>query len=187
VAGFRARYPDLRVNLKESDAFGIGEAVLNHEVDFGVSTTPGPRGELHAELVATDPMVLVCGRSSPLAKKRSVKWAELKRERLMGYKPSSSMRQMVDGMLAKTGIELLWFDEVDTLSSLIAYLRTGQFTGVVPKVIGSQLGGLAVVPLSAPRIERRIYLLRRKDTELTPPAQAFWNDVRKRLGTALKG
>lgn len=185
VAGFRQRYPHLRVNLKESDAFGIGEAVLNHDVDFGISTTPGPRGELHAEFVATDPMVLVCGRDTVLGRKRAVKWADLRGERLMGYKPSSSVRQMVDGALAKVGVELLWFDEVDTLSSLVSYLRTGQFTSVVPKVIAAQFAGLAVVPLTAPRIERKLYLLRRKDNDLTPPAQSFWNDVKKRLGSQL--
>jgi DNA-binding transcriptional LysR family regulator len=114
-----------------------------------------------------------------------VKWAEILQQRLMGYKASSSIRQAVDGTLAKAGIELLWFDEVDTLSSLVSYLRTGQFVGVVPRLVASQLDELAVVPLAAPRIERKIYLLRRNDVEMNDPARSFWNDVRARLGSAL--
>jgi len=186
VAGFRRRHPNLRINLKESDGFGIGTAVMNYEVDFGVTTVGDRSKDLHVELVATDPIVLVCARDRPVARKRSVAWGEISEQRLMGYKASSSIRQMIDGSLARAGIELLWFDEVDTLSSLISYLRTGEFVGVVPKLIATHLDDLAMVALSKPRIARKLYLVRRSDVELTPPAQSFWNDVRRSLTSALR-
>ena len=97
----------------------------------------------------------------------------------MGYKASSSIRQMLDSQLAREGVELLWFDEVDTLSSLISYLGTGSFVGVVPRIVAGQMPGLAVVSLTRPRLQRRLYLVRRADVELTPPARELWEDVRK--------
>jgi DNA-binding transcriptional LysR family regulator len=103
----------------------------------------------------------------------------------MGYKASSSIRQMLDGALAKAGLELLWFDEVDTLSSLMSYLSTTGFVGVVPTVVASQLRGLTTIALTAPRLQRSIFLVRRRDVELTAPAQALWQDVRVRVASSL--
>jgi DNA-binding transcriptional LysR family regulator len=103
----------------------------------------------------------------------------------MGYKASSSIRQMLDGALAKAGVELLWFDEVDTLSSLMSYLGTASFVGVVPSLVASQLSGLATVALTGPRLQRQLFLVRRNDVELTPPAHVLWNDVRARVASAV--
>ncbi|WP_077000483.1 LysR family transcriptional regulator [Variovorax sp. KK3] len=185
VARFRASHPDLRINMKEADGASIAAAALNHEVDFGLTTVAERHRELLSERIADDPFVLVCSPRHPLARKRGLTWAQIAHERLMGYKSSSSIRQMLDGQLARDGIELLWFDEVDTLSSLIGYLGTGSFLGVVPRLVAGQLPGLAAVPLRQPGLQRQLYMVRRNDLELTPPARALWSDIRKTVIASL--
>lgn len=179
IARFRSAHPNLRINMKEADGASVALATLNHEVDFGLTTIVDRHRELVAELVADDPFVLVCGRGHAFARRRSLPWQQISRERLMGYKASSSIRQMLDSQLAREGVELLWFDEVDTLSSLISYLGTGSFVGVVPRLVAGQMPGLATVSLTRPRLQRRLYLVRRADVDLTPPARELWEDVRK--------
>ena len=97
----------------------------------------------------------------------------------MGYKASSNLRQTMDSQLAREGIELNWFDEVETLSSLIGYLGTGNFVGVVPRLMAAQMPAVAKIPLTKPKLRRQLFLVRRKDVELTPPAKDLWGDVRK--------
>ena len=185
IASFRGTHPNLRINMKEGDGASIAAAVVNHEVDFGLTTVADRHKELHVERVGNDAFVLVCGSTHPFARRRSLTWEQIAQERLMGYKASSSIRQMLDGALAKAGVELLWFDEVDTLSSLMSYLGTASFVGVVPSLVASQLTGLATVALTGPRLQRQIFLVRRNDVELTPPAHVLWNDVRARVADAL--
>lgn len=186
VAAFRATHPNLRINMREADGASIAAAVVNHEVDFGLTTVADRHKELHVEPVGDDAFVLVCGPDHPFARKRSLAWPQIAHERLMGYKASSSIRQMLDGALARAGVELLWFDEVDTLSSLMSYLGTTRFVGVVPRLVAGQLTGLATVRLTAPRLQRRLFLVRRADVELTPPAERLWAEIRTRVSFALR-
>jgi DNA-binding transcriptional LysR family regulator len=187
VAAFRQRHPNLRISMKDDDGFHITAAVLNYEIEFGLTTVVSRNQDLHAELVATDPFVLVCAPDHPLAKAKSLRWEQIVPHRLMGYKASSSIRQIIDGRLGREGIELLWFDEVGTLSSLLSYLKTGAFVGVVPKLISNYLSELVAVPVTGPKLQRKIYLVRRSDTELTAPALSFWKDVAKRVSSASNG
>jgi DNA-binding transcriptional LysR family regulator len=181
VASFRAAHPNLRIHMKEADGASIAAAVVSHEVDFGLTTVADRHPELAAELVTHDPFVLVCSRSHPFARRRSLAWEQIAGERIMGYKASSSIRKMIDGALERVGVELLWFDQVDTLSSLMSYLNTGSFLGVVPKVVAGQLPELATVSLSRPRLHRDVHLVRRSDEMLTPPAQQLWQMIRDRV------
>lgn len=180
VARFRTSHPNLRIHMKEADGHSIAAAVLNHEVDFGLTTVADRHDrQLAIELVAQDPFVLVCGKQHSFARKRSLTWAQIASERLMGYKASSNLRQTMDSQLAREGIELNWFDEVETLSSLIGYLGTGNFVGVVPRLMAAQMPAVAKIPLTKPKLRRQLFLVRRKDVELTPPAKDLWGDVRK--------
>ena len=181
VSDFRKRHPDLRISLKDDDGLQITAAVLNYEVELGITTVVGRDRELYSELIATDPFVLVCARDHPLANAKSLHWRRIASQRLMGFKASSSIRQLLDQRLQREGLQLLWFDEVDKLSSLLSYLRTGSFVGVVPSLIASYLVELVAVPMIGPRIERRIYLTRRKDMTLNPPAQILWNAIKDRI------
>lgn len=184
VAAFRKRHPNLRINIKDDDGFRITAAVLNYEIEFGLTTVVSRNQDLHVEPVATDPFVLVCAPDHPLAKSKSLRWDQVASERLMGYKASSSIRQIIDVRLRRENIELMWFDEVDTLSSLLSYLKTGAFVGVVPKLISNYLTELVPVALTGPRIQRKIYLVRRSDASLSGPAQSFWKDVASRVSSA---
>lgn len=186
VARFRRQFPDLRINIKEADGPAIAAATVSHEVDFGLTTVPDRHKELQADLVAVDPFVFCCPPDHRHAGKKSLTWSQVAGERLMGYRASSSVRQMIDGQLARHGIELHWFDEVDTLSSLIGYMNTGSFTAVGPRLLAAQLPQMVAVPLKAPRLQRRLYLVRRKGEELTPPATALWEDVRRTVLASLR-
>jgi DNA-binding transcriptional LysR family regulator len=154
VADFKKRHPDLRIIMKDDDGLRITTAVLNYEVEFGITTVIGQTRDLHSELIATDPFVLVCPRDHLLAKSKSLRWPQISSERLMGFRASSTIRQFLDQRLNNEGLQLLWFDEVDKLSSLLSYLRTGVFMGVVPSVIARYLDELVAVPMLGPRIER---------------------------------
>ena len=89
---------------------------------------------------------------------------------------------MLDAGLARHQLELDWFDEVDQLSSLVGYLRSGHFVGVVPRMLASYIPDVVAVPVSGHRVERKIYLARRRDTPLSRTALALWQCISKVAG-----
>lgn len=182
VAEFRRRNPNLRLSMKDATGAEITISVLQHELVMGITSTLGGRHpDLHVERVASDPFVLVVPKSHPLGKRRSLRWADIDGLRLLGYRASSPLRAMLDKRLEAEGIELDWFDEIATLSSQLSYLQTGAFASVVPLLFARHLTALRTIPLTGPRIERDIFLIRRRDQELIAPARQFWDDIRNQI------
>lgn len=182
VAEFRRRHPNLRLSMKDATGVEITNSVLQHELALGITSTLGGRHpDLHVERIAGDPFVLVLPKDHPLSKRRSLRWADITGVRLMGYRAASPLRSLLDKRLQGEGIELDWFDEVATLSSQLVYLQTGAFASVVPLLFAKHLTALRIIPLTGPRIERDIFLIRRKDQELIEPARQFWDDIREQI------
>lgn len=109
-----------------------------------------------------------------MASVQRLSWELLAEHRLVGFRSTSSSRRVLDTALAAHGLELGWFDEVDQLSSLVGYLRSGHFVGVLPRLLSRYVPGTVALTVTGHRIERRIYLARRKDMPLSTPAAALW-------------
>jgi DNA-binding transcriptional LysR family regulator len=152
-------------------------ALMNQQVEFAVTTLLHKPSELTTEVIASDPFVAICGAKHPLATQRRVTWALMRDQRLVGFKASSSTRRQLDEALARQKIELNWFDEVDQLSSLVGYLRSGYFVGVVPRLLARYLLDVVTLDVAGQRIDRRIYLARRRDSPLSTSALALWRSV----------
>lgn len=178
VAKFKDKYPDIRLSVMDDDGTKITAAVMERKIEFALTTFAPPSGELLLEQVATDPFVLVCHPTHALARRKAVTWRELASHRLLGLRPASSIRQQIDGTLRKVDIELQWFDAVDQLSSLVGHLRSGRFVGVLPKLLHPYVGDLAMRLLTAPQIERRVYLIRRRDSPLSAAGEMLWREIR---------
>ncbi|GAA5235301.1 LysR family transcriptional regulator [Verticiella sediminum] len=174
VAAFKRDFPDVHVNLRDGEGSHITAAVLNHEVEFAVTTVLDAQRDLISELIATDPFVVVCSVEHPLAQRTDMCWEELNAWKIVGFKPHVSTRKLIDKSLAQANIELSWFYEVGLLSSLLGYLKSGEFVAPVPKLLAGFIPGLVAVPLTAPTLQRSIYLVRRQ-ARLGIPAQALWD------------
>jgi len=186
LAAFKQSFPEVHVNLLDGEGSRITTAVLEREVEFAVTTVFDHQRDLVAEQVATDAFVVACGTDHPLAGKRQVQWSELDAFKLVGFRSHVSTRQLIEDELAGLGVELAWTYEVGSLSSLLGYLTSGKFAAPVPRLLAGFVPGLVAVPLVQPRIERRIFLVRR-DSPLSLPAQTLWNEIAKQLRSTAAG
>lgn len=175
VMEFHRHAPDVQVCLRDDAGSRVRSMVLGREVEFGITTLWEPNGDLVTQPVATDSFMLVLPENHPLARRATLRWDELPGHRVLAFKPTSSTRQEVDPILHKAGIALPWFNEVDHLSSMMGYLNHGHFIAVLPGLLASQLKGLTAISLTAPRIERELFLVRRRDMTLSMPAQMLWD------------
>lgn len=185
VANFRQRHENVRVSLRDGEGLNVTAALLDQEVEFAVTTLVDTPGELFTQLIASDPFVAVCSAKHPIAEHSQVSWQQLAQQRLVGFKASSYSRRALDDGLVPTGVELNWFYEVEQLSSLVGYLQSGHFVGVVPRLLSGYLRDIATIPISGPQIERRIHLARRRDTHLSVPASVLWDCIYEAVGSSI--
>ncbi|HEY0295556.1 MAG TPA: LysR family transcriptional regulator [Bordetella sp.] len=180
----RADYPGVGLHLRDDTNERVLQAVLSREAEFGVCAMAGYPPEITEQFCVEDAYVVAFPPRHPLAGRReSVSWRELQGLRVVGMSASNSNRQLIDQGLAAVGIAPPWVDEVEYLSSMLGLLQDGGAVGVLPGLaVGlSQAGKLRVLPLVAPRIGRRISLIRRADSSLSVVAAAFWDAVRAEL------
>lgn len=175
VSVFHQQFPDVQVCLRDDAGSRVREMVLKREVEFGVTALWERHDELVTQCVANDAFMLVTPPGHPLAGRDSVRWDELADSRVLTFRSTSSTRQEIDPVLKKAGISLPWFNEVDHLSSMIGYLQHGESVAVLTGLLATQLKGVVAIPLTAPRIGRRIFLARHQDMALAPPAQCLWD------------
>lgn len=175
---FHARFPGVRISLRDSHGAQVRQAVLAREVEFGLTQLWEPHPDLFAEEVAADAYLLVCAADHSLASRTSLNWRDLARWKVLSFNPGSATRQQIDGVLLAQGIPLPWFDEVDSLSAMMGHVERGEMVAVLPALALRADANLKSIALRQPRIERVIYLIRRHDSTPTVPTQFLWETLR---------
>ena len=155
------------------------EAAEDGQADFGVSSWAAPDGALLFEPFFEDKVVLVLPPDHPLAQTSGpLKWEALAGQRLILPSQGSGNRALIDRALAPEGLSLFWSYEVPRTSTALELVRAGLGVAAlplsaVPVVDGS---GLAIRPLVAPSVTRKIGLVYRRNSAI-PPAAARLRDL----------
>ncbi len=181
LSRLRQRHPDVRVDLRDDTGARVRDAVLRREAEFGITVLWEDEPELACQSLRDDPYVLACAPGHPMAARAQAAWADLAGQRVLALRRSSANRQQIDAALAVAGVPAPWFDEVEHLSSMIGFLEHGGWMAVLPRLALAATTRVATIPLTAPTIARRICLVRRRDTTLSRPARALWDELARSI------
>ena len=173
IAAFQAAHPQVRFHMREAGSSEIADDVALGRLELGVVTLPVRDRELDVMPLATDRIVLVARDDHHLAGRRRVGIQDLADQAFVAFEAGSALRQIIDGKLREAGVEV---NVVMELRSIPAILRMVATTGNLAFV--SQLGmqqqpGVVAVPVSGLRIERRLAVVSRRGSVLSPAAHAF--------------
>ncbi|MCB1774491.1 MAG: LysR family transcriptional regulator [Gammaproteobacteria bacterium] len=173
IAAFQAAHPQVRFQMREAGSAEIAEDVAAGHLELGVVTLPVRDRELRITPLTTDRVVLVARDDHPLAHRRRVRIQDLADQAFVAFEAGSALRQIIDSKLRDGGVEV---NVVMELRSIPAILRMVSTTGNLAFV--SQLGipqqpDVVEVRVQGLRIERRLAIVARRATPLSPAAQAF--------------
>ncbi|MGO4332085.1 LysR substrate-binding domain-containing protein [Cupriavidus sp. 2TAF22] len=179
IARFHAQFANVRVKMVDEGANVVLHSVASGEADFGLNFIGTQEADLLFEPLLRDPFVLACHPAHPLARRRSVKWAELGKYTLVALSRSSGNRLMLDLALADVPGRPAAFYEVRHVSSVLALVEAGLGIAAVPRLAlpGGERAALAAVPLREPAVTRTLGILRRRGQMLSPHAQALYEMV----------
>lgn len=172
---FRQRYP--RVNVAVHDVVNeqVLEMVRHRRVELGIGFEPESSNELLFTPFYLDRFVAVLAAESPLASRSEVTWSELLEEDFIALQRPSAVRLLLEqAILARHGKLSVAF-ESHQLSTIGRMVANGLGVSAVPSLCIGQMQelGAVCVPLTQPRIERRIGLTMLADHKLSAAAQAL--------------
>lgn len=166
VSGFMRDHPDVDLHLRDSNSQSIEAMVLAGEVDLGICSPVEADSRLQLTPLMEDPFGFVCRPDHPLAARRSLSWSSLSGLPLLG---TTAHRQLDD----PRAVQALSRAQLNTegILTLLGLLREGVGVTVLPKIaVPRDAGSLVFIPLTAPRLTRRVYVMRLRERTPSPAA-----------------
>ncbi|MCZ2846389.1 LysR family transcriptional regulator [Modestobacter sp. VKM Ac-2978] len=178
VVAFRARFPDVQVQVRDGLAADVLDAVHSGSVDLAVTAAPAPLARLTVEQLRLDPFSCAFAPGHRFAGRAEVDWAELTDEPFITFGADSSIRGPVDLALRAAGA---------TPGPVLEARNVGAVAGLTAAALGVTAVPQLVLPMMAfagvqhaplrPAVERRISLVRAPERPLTPSAEAFAREL----------
>jgi len=167
--------PHNRIRLLDATSYAVRDSVLSSQAELGI----GIHGEQHPEVLETplfnDSLMFFCRDSNPLSERESVTWSDVSGADLIIVSNLTATRVFMDYQLAKRGISLSGSYEVQHHATAISLVASGVGCAILPASTFKEgdRPGVRKIPLVSPVVKRQIILIQRKNTSLSPAAEAF--------------
>ena len=173
---YHERFPRIRLHVIDEGANEVLSAVANGLAEIGLGITGSDEPTIQFEPLLTEPFVAACHRDHPLARQRSVTWAELRGYDFMTVDKASGNRLVMDLALASKRDRPQPCFETRHVSSLVAFVESGMGVAAVPRLSMPRKGHplLVSVPILEPEVTRTVGLIRRRGRSLSPAAQQLY-------------
>ncbi|MDX3904541.1 MAG: LysR substrate-binding domain-containing protein [Pigmentiphaga sp.] len=164
---FAAAHPGVSLRIADVSSPQVGPMVASGEAQLGVAGVSGETAGLECVPVARDTFGVVCRRDHRIAQqRRSVTWRAVRGEPVIENTTFHALRDQPRGALLDRPHMV-----IKNRTSLIAAVKAGLGITVLPALAQpAPEHDLAFVPLTAPRIERCVGLLRSAGRSLSPAA-----------------
>lgn len=96
-------HPHVRINICTDTINNIYTMIKSYELDIGIVEGKLPVSDVKTVLLDTDYLCLIVSPLHPLAKRASVGFSELKREKMILRSPKTGTRLLLDSYLANLG------------------------------------------------------------------------------------
>jgi DNA-binding transcriptional LysR family regulator len=179
ITRYHAQFPKIRVKVYDAGANEVLAAVERGEADFGLNFIGSDEVDMEFDTLWEEPFVAVCRRDHPLARRREVRWSELKDHDFMTVSRSSGNRLLMDLALANVADRPRAIYETHHVITLIGMVEAGLGVAAVPQLAapGKDHPTIATLALVEPVVTRRIGLIRRRGRSLSPAAKQLYDLV----------
>lgn len=138
LARFLARHPHTDIELEEKLSYEVVQAVVDGVADVGIIADSTDSGPLQTYPFRQDHLVAVLSKKHPLARRKSLDFAELLGEDFVGLSGDSALQQHLSGHATRAGKRLQY------------RVRLRSFEGIC-RMVEHQVG-VAVIPQTAATI-----------------------------------
>jgi len=180
----RAKYPDTRPKVLYRDSNDILEALLANELDLAIVADPRPDRRLQQDVLITEKVSLVCGRSHPFFGRVTVRPVELKGSQFVALSAETPTGALIRKYLAKLGVSVdpvVTTDNVETVKKMV---EVDLGVAFLPDMVtspdigcdGEQHGHLSRSEVDPP-LTRKIHLVTWKNLGTSRAVSAFIDEL----------
>lgn len=180
---FQASHPRTNIRVFDNAASEIADIVQKGDAEFGITILPTNRWDLEAQVLAKEPYVLLCPKTSAFARRKAATWRELAGAPLIRISSQTGNRVLIDDALGHRREQMTWNYEVQHVASAVALVAAGIGLTVVPRIASSlaDAGSVAAVPIRAPSVARTLVAVQRRGMPLSSPAETLKALIIRRL------
>lgn len=170
LESFLQRYPMVHVSLEERVGLAVVRAVAEGEADLGIVAEPTPLQGLHALPYREDRLMLGVPSGHPLARRKSVRFADALAYPFVGPHADSSLaRLMADGAKA-AGVPLQQRIQLSGFDAMCGLVKTKLGVTLLPEGVlmpHVERGGIQAVALKEDWARRRMWIVVRDPDSLS--------------------
>ncbi|WP_316840196.1 LysR family transcriptional regulator [Pedobacter gandavensis] len=165
LAGFRKKFPEIRLNLINGNTEQIEKALIDKEIDLGIVEGKSKNQEISYTEFIKDEIVLVCGKDHPLAKKDLLNPETLKDYAFLLREQGSGTREVISHALKSVGLKMSDLKleiQLGSTESMKSYLMNSSclaFISIHALTKELQNGSLSVIDVNGLSIERYFYFI----------------------------
>ena len=185
LAAFQRAVPRVSVCLHDLAGDELGDGVRNGSLQLAIMHRPLAANAIGVqfELLCSYPICVAVAPGHPLARAKSVSFAQLLAERLVVFrrKQYGDYHQLLDRVFAQTKTKPVFAAECDGASSLITEIECGRgVVAVVPEIFGRSVGKrLKLRPISPAPPPMEVGIVRASKGDVTPAGEKFCVQLRE--------
>ena len=175
VKRFRAQHPQIQVVIDDCSPEQFVARVVSEQVDLGLGTPERAAADVDTPRLLVDHLALVCRKDHALAKRRTVRWADLRGHALITVRPGYGIRPLIDSAATQAGVQLHVVNEVTFLSTALWMVLSGLGAAVMPSAYARAPAGgsLVVKKLTDSVVTRDIAVVTKRGRSPSPAAEAL--------------
>lgn len=158
VSEYRARYPLVRISLREAPSHQLRSLVLQRELDFAILTAPVAEPQFVLRPLLTEPFVLIGPPGCPLASRRQLSIDEVVTYPLIVPVRPNATRTLIDTAVERTGrppkivLETDAWPAVDYIMAGIGYAVLPASSAVSSPMVAARVVCVPIKGLSITRL-----------------------------------
>ncbi|MFT3799996.1 MAG: LysR substrate-binding domain-containing protein [Burkholderiaceae bacterium] len=170
---FAAKFPRIKVHVRELAGQDLFAAVRRHEVDFAIGPVQDDAAELEFEPLFSDPYCALLPRGMQDTGKGVMSLQQLSRGMpLLKLGASTTFRDHVDRVLKNDGVDVEASYEFLQASTMVAMAEAGLGVALLPLIAVPPSTDLKVVRIK-PALSRTISIVKVRRHRLSPSASRF--------------
>jgi DNA-binding transcriptional LysR family regulator len=176
VGSFQRLYPKIHLHITTGSSDQIERRILDNEIDIAVI-----EGTIHSEMIAAegfleDELGIFCGKSHPLANRKTITLAELSRQELLLREENSGTREYIESLFELEALHITPMWESTGTQTLVNAAAIGLGVTILPLALveefvkGDQLIRLFVEDVE---LKRRFKIIHHRNKSMTSGLSRF--------------
>lgn len=181
ISAFRARYPDVRFQLKQGTYHGLIESVIKGDIDMAL-LGPLPRQEkVKGEILFTEKVVALLPVNHYLAERKELSISQLKNESFVLFPKGFVLRDIIVNACLQNGYHPQVSFEGEDIDAIKGLVSAGLGMTLIPEmtIMDNVPRSTVVIPIMEPKVTRNVGVIIPRDRQLLPTERLFYQFLKE--------